>query len=158
MAISAARRDRYRRIANRARAIPGQHGLRPYTVAIIVGSWSGAYVGKGDKTEVLAAITEQGGYPPKVAFLSEEALALAASSGAGGLLKGSCTVGPITPDYPGGGTALSDLLPAVTAHKTVHVKLTGPAYPTGAKFLVKEVKTDKALHWTLVCEPVEPIP
>lgn len=153
MTLSDERRDRYRRIANRARTIPARHGLRPYTVAVVVGTWSGAYVGRGDKTEQLEAITEQG-YPPKVRFLSEEALALSASVGAG-LLKGSCTIGPITPDYTGGGTALADLLPAVTSKKTVHVKLTGPSYPNGAKFLVKEVKTDRALHWTLVCEPVE---
>jgi hypothetical protein len=135
-----------------ARSIAGQLGLRPYAVAIIVGSWSGAYVGKGDKTELLANITEANGQPPKVSFVSEEALALSASTG-NGLQKGSCSIGPITPS-----DSLTDLIPAVTAHKTVHVKLTGPAYPNGAKFLVKEVKTDRALHWTLVCEPVEPIP
>lgn len=157
MSLSAARRDRYRRIASRARKKPGEHGLRPYSVAIVVGTWAGTYVGNGLKTEALVAITEASGYPPKVAFLSEEALALSASTGQG-LMKGSCTVGPITPDFSGGGTALSDLLPAVTSKKTVHVKLTGPAYPRGAKFLVKEVKTDRALHWTLVCEPVELIP
>jgi hypothetical protein len=153
MSLPAARRERYQRIANRARRIPGEHGLRPYTVQIVVGTWSGAYVGGGSKIEQLETISEQG-HPPKVRFLNEEALALSGSIGEQ-LLKGSCTVGPITPAYPGGGTALSELLPAVAAHQTVHVVLTGPSYPRGAKFLIKEVKTDRALHWTLVCEPVE---
>jgi hypothetical protein len=123
-------------------------------VAIIVGAWSGSYVGRGDKTETLVAITERGGQPPKVRFLNEEALALSGSVG-DQLRQGACTVGPITPDYTGGGTALSELIPAVTTHQTVHVMLTGPAYPNGAKFLVKKVETDRALHWTLTCEPVE---
>jgi hypothetical protein len=154
MAVSAARRERYRKIAARARRIPGEHGLRPYQVAIVLGTWSGSYVGSHAKFEETTPVTEQGGQPPKVRFLSEEALALSASTGQG-LNKGSCTIGPITPDFSGGGTSLSELLPAVTQKQTVHVLLTGPAYPDGAKFAVKEVKTDRALHWTLVCEPVE---
>jgi hypothetical protein len=148
MSLSAARRERYRRIAARARRIPGDHGLRVYTVAIVIGSWAGSYVGHGGKTETEEPIEEEGGHPPKVTFLSEEARALSQ------LATGSCEIGPITPDFTGGGTALSSLLPAVASQQTVHVKLTGPAYPTGALFAVKEVKTGKALHWTLVCEPV----
>jgi hypothetical protein len=157
MPLSSARRDRYRHIAARARRIPGQHGLRPYTVAIVVGAWSGSYIGRGDKTDTVVAITEAGGQSPKVRFLNEEQLALSASTGAG-LGKGACTIGPITPDFAGGGTSLAELAPAVAAQQTVHVLLTGPAYPSGAKFLVKDVKTDHALHWTLVCEPVQPSP
>lgn len=150
MPLGTQRRDRLRKLAHRVRSIPGRgFGIRNYTVAIVVGTWSGAYVGRGDKTEALEAITEAHGQPPKVRFLNEEQLALAE------LKTGACEIGPITPNFPGGGTALSDLLPAVTAHKTVHVRLTGPAYPSGAKFLVKKVGTDRALHWTLTCEPVE---
>ena len=148
MSTPADRLDRYRRIANRVRRLPGEHGLRPYSVSIVVGTWSGSYVGRGTKTEVLEPITESGGYPPKVRFLNEEQRAL------GQLNAGACDIGPITPDFTGGGTALTDLLPAVIAHKTVHVKLTGPAHPTGALYTVKEVKTDRAIHWTLTCEPV----
>lgn len=140
-----------------ARSIAGSLGLRPYSVAIVIGAWSGTYVGRGDKTDTLQPITEAGGQPPKVRFLNEEQLALSASTGTG-LGKGSCTIGPITPDFPGGGTSLAELVPAVAAQQTVHVVLTGPAYPAGAKFLVKEVKTDRALHWLLVCEPVQPSP
>lgn len=150
MPIGTARRDSLRKLAHRIRAIPGERfGIRPYSVAIVVGTWSGAYVGSQAKYEQLAPITEGRGQPPKVRFLLEEALTLS------GLNKGSCTVGPITPDFAGGGTALRDLVPAVQQRQTVHVQLTGPAYPDGAKFAVKEVKTDRALHWTLVCEPVE---
>lgn len=149
MALSAQRRDRYRRIAARARKIPGEHGLRPYAVAIVVGTWAGTYVGRGGQVATLEPITEQGGYPPKVRFLNEEQRVLA------GLATGSCTIGPITPDFATGGTALTELLPAVVAQQTVHVKLTGPAYPSGALFTVKEIKTDRALHWTLVCEPTQ---
>lgn len=148
MSLPASRRDRYRRIANRVRAIPGKHGLRPYSVAIVIGTWAGTYVGRGGQTQTEETILEQG-YPPKVSFVNEEQRMLQ------GLADGACTIGPITPDNSSGGTALSVLVPAVAAQRTVHVKLTGPAYPDGALYSVKEVKTDHALHWTLVCVPAE---
>jgi len=129
--------------------VPGEHGLRPYSVAIVIGTWAGAYVGRGGKFETTEPITELGGFPPKVRFLNEEQRTLA------GLADGACTVGPITPDNSSGGTAFSELVPAVAAQVEVHVRITGPAYPQGALFAVKEVKTDRALHWTLVCVPSE---
>lgn len=141
--------DDLKPLLNSVRAIPGQLGLRPYQVAIIIGTWSGEYVGGGSKFEQARAITEGNNQPPKVRFLDEEALALSGSSGQQ-LLKGSCTIGPITPV-----TTLATLLPAVSEGQTVHVRLTGPAYPRGAKFAIKKVATDRALHWTLTCEPVE---
>lgn len=149
MSLPASRLDRYRRIAGRARKIPGQHGIRPYSVAIVIGAWAGPYVGRSGKTETLSAITERDGFPPKVRFLNEEQRTLA------GLADGACTVGPITPDNSSGGTPLASLARAVAAQQEAHVKITGPAYPAGALFAVKEVKTDHALHWTLVCVPSE---
>lgn len=148
MAISADRRDRYRRIANRCRAIPGQHGLRPYEVDIVVGTWAGEYVGRGGSWSQSETILEQG-HPPKVRFVNEEQRLLR------GLADGACTIGPVTPDHRDGGTALDALVPAVAAQQTVHVKITGPAYPSGALFAVKEVKTDRALRWILTCVPAE---
>lgn len=130
------------------RSIPGQLGIRPYTVAIIRGTWSGTNTGRGTSIDEQWPITEGNGQPPKVRELGTEELAL------GNLGKGAIRIGPITPGFPGGGNPLELLKPCVTAGQTVHVVLTGPEYPNGAKFLVKDVKTDMALHWTLVCEPV----
>lgn len=143
MALSDANRDRFRQIAASARGIPGQLGLRPYTVAIFVDNWGDGHVGGGGSSfeSSLVPITETGGQPPKVVFESEDPLN-----------KGNCTIGPITPPYGVGGVALSKLERAVFEDQAAYVRLTGPRYPNGARFAVKEVRTDKALHWTLICE------
>ena len=96
-------RDSLRRIANRARAIPGaQFGIRPYTVAVVVKAWSGDHPGEGTETTTTTAITELG-HPPRVRLLSPEELAL------GNLPRGSVEVGPVTPEYAGGGTTWTTL-------------------------------------------------
>ena len=140
--------DSLRELAYNARAIPGQLGIRPNSVAIVRGTWSGTNTGRGDEIGELWPITEANGQPPKVREINTEELAL------GNLGKGSLKIGPITPDFPGGGTALADLQPCVNAGQTVHVIVTGPAYPNGAKFVIKSVNADRALHWTLTVEPV----
>lgn len=142
MSATSARLNRYRQIAGRARAIPGLYGLRPYTVAIIVANWTGDYVGAWDEFDDRAVpIVETSGQPPKVAFDSEDPL-----------VKGKCVIGPITPPYPGGGTALETLVRRVLDSQESYVRITGPNYPDGANFAVTQVHTDHALHWTLDCE------
>lgn len=134
---------------SRVRAIPGQMGLRPYSVAIVIGAWNGSNTGRGAKATDLTPITEANGQPPKVRELNTEELAL------GDLGKGSLRIGPITPDFPGGGNSLDTLKPQVDAGQTVHVLVTGPGYPDGALFMIKSLNTDRALHWTLVVSPVQ---
>ncbi len=144
--------DPWRAIAYSVRSLPAQFGLRQYSVSIVIGSWSGEHVGDGNELNSLEPILENGATNPKVRFMNEEQRQLS------GLPLGSCTVGPITPNHGSSGTALTDLLPAVVAHETVHVVITGPAHPNGARFSVEEVKTDRAIHWTLICKPVDTIP
>ncbi len=141
-------RDDLRALCYSVRSIPGQLEMRPYSVAIRTGSWSGAYTGRGVATNTDVLITESGGHNPKVRFLSGEELAL------GQLDSGAVEIGPITPDFPGGGTDLGDLLPAVADGQTVHVLLTGPKYPDGAQFRITDVKTDRAFHYKLTAQPV----
>lgn len=143
MALSDANRDRFRQIAAAARGIPGQLGLRPYTVAIFVDNWGGDYIGAGGFSfeSGLVPITEMGGQPPKVAFDTEDPLA-----------KPTCTIGPVTPPYGNGGTALDELARRVFTEQQSYVRVTGPKYPNGARFAVTQVHTDKALHWLLDCE------
>lgn len=143
MAASDANRDRFRAVAASARGIPGILGLRPYSVAIIVDNWGGDYVGAGGAQygSRPVPITERGGQPPTVAFTSEDPLA-----------KTTCTIGPITPPYGGGGTALEQLARVVGTEQAAYVLLTGPKYPKGARFAVTQVHTDKALHWLIDCE------
>lgn len=145
MATPDANRDRFRQIAASARGIPGQLGLRPYAVAIIVDTWFGPDDNVGSGTSEIATrpvpITELGGQPPKVVIEAEDPLA-----------KATCTIGPITPPYGAAGTPLARLAQRVFENQESYVLLTGPAYPAGARFTVLQVHTDKALHWTLVCE------
>jgi hypothetical protein len=139
--------DSWRAIAYSIRSLPATFGLRPYSVSVLTSTWSGDHVGDGDQFEEETPILENGSNP-KVRFMNEEQRALS------GMPIGACEIGPITPDHGANGTPLTSILPRVAAHETVHVLITGPAYPDGAKFLVREIKTDRALHWTMICSPV----
>lgn len=153
MGIGEARRDRYRAIAYRARAIAGeQHGLRPHTASIIQTIWSGAHTGDGSRSETETAIVEAGGQPPKIRWLNDEALAL------GNLAKGSVQVGPITPLFSGGGTDLVAIQgTALLAGDTLHVRITGPKHPTGALYRITKVDEDRALRYMITAEPVSEV-
>ena len=144
--------DSWRALAYSVRNIPAQFGLRQYSISIVVETWSGKHIGDGDKFEKVTPILENGGTNPKLTFMNEEQRALA------GLEVGSCEIGPITPDFGANGTPLSDLLPTVKAHEAVYAIVTGPRFPNGAKFAIKKVETDHALHWTVVLEPTSLVP
>jgi hypothetical protein len=141
-------REKYRTIVWQHRNLPAIHGLRPHSVAIIDAAWSGAYVGRGDESRYETPLVESGGHNPKVRWLTDEELAL------GNLLKGVVEIGPITPDFSGGGTSLTMLNPTTTAGETLHLLITGPQHPTGAKYRVTSVGCDRALHYTIRAEPV----
>jgi hypothetical protein len=140
--------DPWRSIAYSVRNIPASFGLRQYSVSVVIGTWSGDHVGDGDLNEQITPILESGGTNPKVRFMNEEQRTLS------GMEIGSCEVGPITPDFGSNGTPLSYLLPTVESGETVHALITGPQFPNGAKFSIKKVETDHALHWKMLCEPV----
>lgn len=131
------------------RAIPGEMGLRPYTVAIVSGQWNGSNTGRGALAQDIIPVTEANGQPPKVRAMNTEELALA------GLGKGSMKIGPITPPFAGGGSPLIAARSAVENGQTMHIQLTGPDIPNGALFLIKSWNADRALHETLVVSPVE---
>ena len=141
-------RDNLLPIVYAVRAIPGNMGLRPHSVAILATTYSGTHTGRGDSITESTAITEANGQPPKVRQLNTEELAL------GGLGKGSLRIGPITPGHTGGGTLIETLKPCLIAGQTLHAIVTGPEYPNGAKFAIKDIQTDRALHYTLTVEPV----
>jgi hypothetical protein len=137
-----------RRLANHVRAIPGRMGIRPYTVEAQVTSSAGAEFGEGIQTVITTVITEANGQPPKVRWLSNKEIAL------GGYEDGTVEVGPITPDFPGGGTLIATLHPNPTAvNSTVRFVLRGPDYPaTGARFRLNNLKHDRFCHYILVLE------
>jgi len=139
-------RDSLRRVANSVRAIPNSFGVRPYTVAVVTTASAGDNPGDGTETETTTAITEAGGAPPKVRWLSSEELAV------GGYEAGTVEIGPVTPDFPGGGTLLSTLAPDPAVNTSVRVVLTGPRFPSGASFTIAEVKHGRGYNYRLICK------
>lgn len=143
--------DQWRAIAYPVRAIPGQMGLRPHSVEVLHGTWTGEYTGRGIGIGDRTKITEAGGQNPKVHWLNDEQLAL------GNLGQGAVQIGPITPDFGAGGTPLSAIRVAVRAGETVHVVIRGPMHPDGAKYAMTRVDLEKAVHWTIRAEPVSDV-
>jgi len=143
-------RDDLRAICHEVRAIPADLGVRPYTVAIVTRAWSGDEPGQGTLTTTTTAITEANGAPPKVRSVSGEELLLGTTHD-----TGTVEVGPITPDFPGGGTLIAALAPVVGNGQTqFHFVLTGPDYPNGANFACREYSTDHGYHYKLTLERV----
>lgn len=148
MAISAARRDRYRSIANRARAIPGKHGLREHSASVVIAATPGTYTGDGARTESVLTIVEAGGYPPKIRWLKDEDRAI------GQLPEGTVEVGPITPSCSSGGTELARITGAdMTVGQVRLLRITGPQHPDGADYKILSVQCDHALHITVRAAP-----
>lgn len=131
------------------RAIPGQLGLRKYSVSIVTGINLGDHTGDDAGSYPEIPIVESGNQPPRVRQLSDEELALA-NMGAG-LWK----IGPFTPYFTTGGADITDLLgKLLETGDTQYVKLTGPAFPAGALFRIVKVGHDHALHYDLTVAPV----
>lgn len=131
------------------RGLPGQFGLHRHTVEIGLGAWTGAVTGEGTLATTWTPIVENGGQPPKVRWLKTEELAV------GALQKGSVQIGPITPDFSGGGTSAGTLmLASIQTGQTRHVRITGPQHPNGALYVIQNSDFGSALHYTLVCEPI----
>ena len=132
---------------DRIRAIPGALGLRVYSVAVEVSTSAGAELGEGQRTVVTTPVVERNGQPPKVRWLTNREIAL------GGYEDGTVEVGPITPDFPGGGTLLATLLPNPPVNTTVRWVLYGPMYgASGGRFRVRNVSHEHALHYTVTLE------
>lgn len=143
-------RDNIRKLAYNLRRLPGERfEIRPYAVSTVRRIWSGSYPGDGIAEDTETAITEAGAQPPRVRALSGEEKALLGLDGT------VWQVGPITPDFPGGGTAIEALKPStLAAGEEFYVKLVGPEYPTGALFRVVEVRSDKTFGYRVTIKPV----
>lgn len=140
-------RENIRKLAYNLRRLPGERfGIRPYTVAVLIREWDGGEVGQGTLTETLTPIVEANGQPPKVHWLTSEELAV------GGLPAGTVEIGPVTPDFPGGGTTLATLQPDLDDSSELFYVLTGPEYPSGGKFRLTGVRTDRTFGYRVTLE------
>jgi hypothetical protein len=148
MSLPSTRRDRYRRIAGRARRIPGEHGLREHHVSVVIARTGGTYTGDGGRWETENEILELG-QPPKVRWLNDQDLAL------GQLPAGSVEIGPITPANSKGGTAITLADGSqLTVGDVEVIRITGPQHPGGADYRKLTMHVDRALHWTIRAAPV----
>lgn len=130
-----------------ARAILGQLGFRPHSVVIVRRSFSGDYQGEGVEALTETPLVEGDNQNPKVRWLDgEEAMV-------GGLEPGTVEIGPITPGYADGGTALSVLQPSLEQGESLLVRITGPKHPNGALYTVVNVQADRALRYVMRCKP-----
>lgn len=145
--MSMTRREHYRRIANRHRAIPGRHGLRPWRVFDVVGSWSGSgHFGDGMRTDAEAEILENG-QPPKVREVKAEEVALDA-----GLQSGDLVVGPITPVI---GTAWATLDGSnADGGESFRLRLTNDETGSDLQCVLVTMTRDRALRTMVTVRPV----
>jgi hypothetical protein len=121
-------------VVDMGRAIAGELGLRVYaSVTVRVRTWSGSVTGEGTKTDVDTLLLV-GGQPPKVRQVSQKDIVRS-----GGLYEeGDLEIGPLTPQYAGGGTSIASLDPAVATRPTeVFYRIAGPGSASGGDWYKK---------------------
>jgi hypothetical protein len=132
---------------DRIRAIPGRMGLHVYSVQVLVGAWSGAHTGDGTETQSITLLTNTG-QNPRVRWMNDEEIAV------GQLHQGTAEIGPFTPPFLGGGVDARSFGALLNRGETIHVVITGPSHPTGAKYRVLHAHQESALGYKVKAEPV----
>jgi hypothetical protein len=119
-------RDELLPVVDEARAIAGELGFRPYQVWLRTVKYSGTRVGEGTAT-----VTEKrllvGGKDPKVQIRKSADVV----AGTPEFQEITYDVGPLTPQFAGGGTDINDIGPDNTGVPTeVFFVLKGPGLPS----------------------------
>lgn len=113
--------------------IPGRLDLRPRKVTVRVRTWTGARPGVGTYTDVDTVLLNAG-VNVKVAQVSTKDIVASGGRYASGDLK----IGPITPEYPGGGTPSGVLdPPTTTTAREIFYLLEGPGFPDEGAWCVR---------------------
>ena len=120
------------------RGIPGQLGLRLFTVTIVQRTWSGSRVGLGINTDTETGVkVDLGVYQTKVKMIKASD-----NIASGGLYTDQdLKVGPITPPFPSSGPdgdAITVFDPVVGASPTeLFFHVVGPGYPAAGAWFKK---------------------
>jgi hypothetical protein len=130
------------------RGISGELGFRPYRAYIVQRRYDGEHIGDGDKSETDTDLLEGSSQPPKVRWPKGEERAV------GGLADGTVIVGPITPEFSGGGTPLDTISAWQMNKDLVYLKIVGPQYEQGALYRISDINTEKPLRYMIMGEPV----
>lgn len=126
--------DWLRAIAEDVRTVPGELGLREYTVDLLSESWSGAQAGEGTATETATRLLV-GGQNPKVRWLTQKEIAV------GGIPDGTVEVGPLTPKCSAGGVDIAGVLgTALQTGQIRTLRIKGPLLPSGAQYRVTAIR------------------
>lgn len=136
--------DRFRAAANYGRRAAAAVGQRPTTVAITVETWSGAYGTDGAALVGTPATTTLAPNPDVnvVAYAPSVFGGGYATGGAPPLVATTVRVGPVTPDFPGGGYPETTLNPTPTgAAQRVYLTLRGGQFDdAGERFDLDHVE------------------
>lgn len=151
--------DGFRKIADRLRAIPGNFGLREYTVELHVVMYSDEISGRGRKIrDEKLPITVANGVSPDVKFPTQAEVAWGFAG------QGLAIVGPFTPQYStdGGvtvGGVARELLDGTDAQRGAicRIVITGPNFPNGCYHRIQKYQVDNPLEVVLICLQSEPL-
>jgi hypothetical protein len=125
-------RDDLLPLVNSLRALPGEMGLRQYTVILRTVVSTGTRFGEGATETTDTVLTVGNGQPPKVKQLFDK------DTVAGGLLTKARFTIELTPDHVGGGYTPTELNPEQgTSPKEVFYILKGPGMPATGMLCAK---------------------
>jgi hypothetical protein len=150
---------------DRIRGIPHRSfDIRPYTVTLRVTTWAppstddtDIQIGRGTQTDTDTPITLAGGARPKVKRVSHRETVAAG----GKYQQGDFRIGPLTPDYLGGGLTFATMAPTGTgdARTQYYFVLRGPDLPADGMLCTPvQEEADHALHMYLVVRPKGVVP
>ncbi len=128
------------------RGIPATLGLRSGSVTRRVRTWTGTRVGLGTSTTTETPVLVDGQCPRITRIGVKEAVASGGAYQAGDFL-----IGPVTPEFAGGGVALATLQPAVGASPTeVLWVVSDNGLPSGGIVCEKVAEEHRELRITFV--------
>lgn len=153
-------RDDLLPLVDEIRAIPGDLGLRRFTVTRITRTYASGTVGRGAAVDT-TLVLDNGGQNVKANLATENQISQIL--GSGHVLKpGTWIIGPITPDFAGGGTSPDGFDVATGTAAQILYKLTGPGLPaTGTMFRAAKAAPSsdgKSFRHMMVLEPAANAP
>ena len=126
-----------RKVLNNARAVPGELGLRQWSIALVTETWSGDFVGEGTRTTTTTALTHANQNAPKVVANSGKRLMLGVAD------SGIYEIGPFTPVE--GVTWANLTQSALATNATAKIRMTHAESGEVKWCVIKDANTDKAL-------------
>ena len=152
-------RDDMLEILDEVRGIPGDLGMRLFSVTVLSRAWTGARTGIGVKTDTSTRIyVARGTFNARVkGVTSRDVIA------SGGLYTSEdIKVGPFTPPFLGSdanGTAISVFDPPSKSGLELLFKVIGPGYATAGDWFKKiDSDTMSTLHYALTLRKTGEVP